>query len=415
MLYFSELDGAQVYTNNQKFVGKLQDLVFTILGTPLIKKIVISTQKKSLFGLINRKSMIFVSAEHVFKLDPKKIIIDHNFEKSQIDENELFVKKNLMDTQVIDIEENNIVRVNDVVIQKINSHSVIYGADIGFSGFLRQLGIEQLISRFFHIFGKYYIPQSILAWSDIQPLELTRGRVAVKSHFDSLKKLHPADVADYLETQTFNNAMTLIGGIDKEYLSEVMSELNPSYQINLFKVMSIDKIMQIINLMDTDDVVDIIAQLPHKKQDMIFAHLDKNDTAKIKRLLELSESPLGNHLIPDYLVVSPEQTCSDVIKKIKDYTSEYILLEDIYVVNKDKHIIGVFNLHELLMQGSDTPVFKFMIPKVISVNLNTPAEVALRRMVKYDISSLPVVDNERRIIGLVSLRDLNRDLAENEK
>lgn len=418
MLYFSEFDGASIYTSGGKSIGSLDDLVFYLIGTPYIKKIVIASPSSFnilSFKIFKRTEKFLVPVEDIKKIDTRKIIIDDNFRKTDIEENELYVKKNLLDTQVIDIEENNIVRVNDVLIQRMNSHGmVIYGVDIGMTGVLRWFNLEKFLNKILSAFGKYYIPQSVLAWSDIQPLELTRGRVVVKSRFDNLTKLHPADLADYLETQNFKNAVTLMEGIDKEYLAEVISELNPNFQTNLFKIMPVDKIAIILSIMDPDDAVDVISQFSSKKQEIILKKLSEKDAVKIRKLLKLSETPLGEYLNSEYFSVNPEDTAANVIKKIKDLTSDFSKLDYIYVVNKDKQIIGVFNLHELLLQSPDAPVFKFMVQRLLTVNLNTPVEIAFRRMNKYKVLSLPVVDEEKRIIGIVSCEDINEEKLEKQ-
>lgn len=411
MLYFSELDKVKVLTSERKLVGVLEDLIFSVVGTPFITKLVIRAQENaSHFPLSFPQKYLVIPVQYIGKINGNKIILKEQFVHGEIGENELYVKKNLLNTQVIDIEENNIVRVNDVLIQSVNSKGfAIYGVDIGMSGALRWFRLERPLNKSLHLFKKS-IPQATLAWSDIQPLELTRGRVLVKKRFDRLKRLHPADLADYLETQNFKNVMALIEGIDREYLAQVIPELHPNFQIDLLRRMSLDRVVYLICIMPPDDASDIIAQFSSKKQEMILKKLPEEEASQIRRLLKLSETPLGEFLNSNILTVSPEETAWEVIKKIKEETSEFSLLDYIYVVNEGGQLVGVFNLHELLLQDYDTSVFKFMYQSLITAHLNTPVEVAFRRMIKYKINCLPVIDEKKRTIGIVSIDDVGEEV-----
>lgn len=413
MLYFSELDNIPVYTIEGTRVGYLDDLIFSFDKTPSIRKLLIATgnlralQIKKLLDLDNK---VIISYNDVERLTESKVIIKKTYKQTTIEENELYVRKNLLDTQVIDIEDNNIVRVNDVLIQKSQTHNfIIYGVDIGFAGVLRWLHIEKPIDKIFRLFHKT-IPQETLAWSDIQPLELTRGRVVVKSHFSSVRKLHPADLADYLETQNFRNVATLIEGFDKNYLADVISELNPVFQRSLLKRMPISKVGYLISLLDPDEAVDVISIFSRKKQEEVLKYLPKDEGKTVRHLMTLSSTALGQYLNSDFLVVSPQDTVAEVLKKIKEESISFSNLDYVYVANSNHQLIGVFNLHELFLQGADVSVFRFMIQRLATANLTTSVEVAFRRMVRYKITTLPVIDRSRKMIGIVTFDDIAEEI-----
>lgn len=410
MLYFSELDKIKVWTNHKE-LGYLEDLIFSAQRHPYITKLVIRSRYVfDVFKTSPKQKLLTVPIEYIERVISGKIIVKAHFKQSTIQENELFVRKNLLDTQVIDIEENNIVRVNDVLIQSANGKGfIIYGVDIGGSGILRWFKLEKPLNKYLHIFKKS-IPQSTLAWSDLQPLELSRGRVVVNRRFDQLKKLHPADLADYLETQNFKNVMTLIEGIDRDQLAQVISELNPNFQMSLLKRMSVGKIIYILSIMDPDDAVDVISQFSKKRAEIIFKRLPEEEASDLRRLLELSVTPLGQFLNTHFLIVFSEETAGDVTKKVKETTPEFALLDYVYVKNNVGQLIGVFNLHELLLQDFDVPVFRFMNQHVISASLTTPVEIAFRRLIKYRLNLLPVIDRKKRIIGLVSIDDIGEEM-----
>ena len=109
-------------------------------------------------------------------------------------ENELYIKKNLIDKQIIDIGGNKIVRVNDVSLQELNTPEKyelsITGVDIGLLGILRRMGIESVAYNLLHMFG-YNLTSQFLSWGDIQPLELTQGKVRLKKREEKLQDMRP--------------------------------------------------------------------------------------------------------------------------------------------------------------------------------------------------------------------------------
>ena len=339
MLYFSELDNIKVWTDKQE-LGYLEDLIFSAQRNPYITKLVIRPHSSfGAFKASSKRTVLTVPIAYMERIMGGKIVVKSNFTQSDIQENELFVRKNLLDTQVIDIEENNIVRVNDVLIQSANGKGfIIHGVDIGGAGILRWFKLEKPLNKYLHFFKKS-IPQSIVAWSDIQPLEISRGKVVLNTRFDQLQKLHPADLADYLETQNFVNVITLIEGVDQDYLAQVISEMNPNFQINLLRRMSVDKITHILSIMDPDDAVDVISQFSKKRAEIILKKLPEEEASELRRLLKLSVTPLGEFLNTHFLTVFPEETAGDVIRKVRGTTPEITLLDYVYVKNSQSHLI----------------------------------------------------------------------------
>lgn len=112
----------------------------------------------------------------------------------------------------------------------------------------------------------------------------------------------------------------------------------------------------------------------------------------------------------EYLVVNTQMTVREVIEKIKKETTDFSFLNYVYVVNNNFELVGVFNLHELLLENLDTPVYKFMVQNLIVVHLSTPEEIVFKKMLKYKIYALPVIDEKRRILGIITLDDISEDL-----
>ena len=197
MLYFSELAGKKVITEDNIPVGILDDLIFLVSDNPLVTKMRIKTSSGQ---------KIIISIDYLQKINTR-LMIEKEFLPSYLEENELFLVKNLLDNQIIDLKGNKIVRVNDVALNQDKEKLTIAGVDIGILGLARRIrffggdNFYKMI-RFFNI----KITSEFLSWADIQPLELIRGQVKLKKKEEKLERVRPEDLADYLEKTNVLNA-----------------------------------------------------------------------------------------------------------------------------------------------------------------------------------------------------------------
>ncbi len=400
MLYFSEIFKKKVYTKNNQYLGKLNDIIFLALDNPLVTKIVINDKN-------NNK--LIISSEHIIKIN-KIIKIESDFLPSSLEENELFILKNLLDKQIIDIKNNKVVRVNDVAFNQLSNNKIaIAGVDIGILGILRRVRIfgGDLIYKFLKKFFDFKSTSNFLSWGDIQPLELSKGQVKLKKIEEKLEKIHPEDLADYLERININNTKKILKLLDLEKASEVINSLNLNYQISLFKSFKKETTAKFLSYIDPDEAVDILLNFSKKRREEIIQLIPEKSRNKIMQLLNFSNTSIGNLITNEFIVVNPEDSVKKIINKIKNQTSDFSFLSYIYVVNKENKLVGVCNLHELLLQDFETPIYKFMIQNPIVIHLNTPIEITIKKMLKYKIFSLPVVNEKKEIIGIITLDDLN--------
>lgn len=396
MLYFSEIKGKKVFTEDKVYTGRAKDLIFLATQSPDITKIVVQDPLKQ---------TIYIPISYVARIN-SFITIHKNYEAVQLDENELYLDKNIIDQQIIDIKGNKIVRVNDVAIQdKDLPKFYVAGVDIGILGILRWLRVENFFLRLMNFFG-VKMSSNFLSWANIQPLELTRGKVRLKEEEQKLKKISPADLADHLEKTNVLNVKKILGVLDEKFAAEVISDLNINYQSAVFRDFSPDKAVKVIELIDPDEAVDILLTLPLKRRDQIVTLLPPKKSKELSYLLGLPRTTIGELVTSEYFTVYPNDTAREVINKIKKESSDFSFLPYIYVINDQNQLTGVFNLHELLLQDENAPVYKFMYQNLTVIHLTTPGEIAVRKLFKYKLSALPVIDKDKKIIGIVTIDDL---------
>lgn len=400
MLYFAELSGKKVFTPEGGLIGRLVDVLFLGSGQPLVTKIVVKTPYgRHIIPIGNVKNIT------------KTIIVPSEYQRAVMEDGELSVNTHLMDQQIIDIKGNKIIRVNDVAIQE-KPYYIIAGVDVGLLGVARWLHIEQILNKYIlSLFGTS-MTSNFLPWDDIQPVELSRGKVVLKKEETKLTRLAPEDLADHLERLSVKNLSKILDLLPTEYEAEVIANLNLGRQHVLFRSLKPARAARILSKADPDEAVDILLTLSPKRRDQIMAVLDEETKANMDALMPLTKTDIGNLATNEFFTADPEETCASVKTRLKK-SDEYSGLSYVYVINKKQELIGVFTLLELLLQVNDMPVYKFMTPNVLTMSLTTPPALGLKKMIKFKVYALPIINEKRKMIGLVTIDDLVENLQPN--
>lgn len=242
-------------------------------------------------------------------------------------------------------------------------------------------------------------------------MELARGQVKLRKKEEKLEKIRPEDLADYLERTNVVNARKFLRILDEKKAAEVIEKLHVNYQTSLFKHYKAERAAKFLNFISPDNAIDVLLSLTSKRRKEILHFVPQKKKGELERLLKFSTTPIGYLLITEFLTVYPDNSVKEVIDKVKKETTEFWYLVHIYVVNKENQLIGVFNLHELLLQDFNTLVYKFMVQSIITLNLTTPVEIALNRMIHNRLQALPVIDEGRHVLGLVAFQPLVKSLS----
>jgi CBS domain-containing protein/sporulation protein YlmC with PRC-barrel domain len=399
MLYLSELIGKSVVSSHAKKIGKLTDLVFVTSDVPSITKLQVRTSRTTtkLFPISAVKRI-------------NGTIVLQKTEEVTLAENEVYVGLNLLDQQIIDIQGKNVVRVNDVTIQD-KPTLVISGIDIGLTGILRWFNLEKVSKKIAANFGKT-LGDKLLPWSEIQPLELARGKVVLNQEEAKLKSIAPEDLADYLEKTTIQNAMKILSLVNDETASEVIQNLNINYQTQIFKQMNPEDAAQIVTFADPDEATDLLITVSEEKRQHILSLLSETKKKELTFLLSHAQTSIGELMTTEYLTFYPEDTVKTVIERIRKESGGIATLPYGYVQNKKEELVGVFSLHELLLQPTETQLIKFMSQSVTVIHVSTPKIVAIKRMLKYKLRAMPVMDTHRKLIGIVTFDDVVEPILE---
>lgn len=222
-----------------------------------------------------------------------------------------------------------------------------------------------------------------------------------------LNDLHPADLAEWFEELNPERRLSCFRLLDLDNASAVLAELDTENQRNLLKNLGDMGLVPIISAMSPDDAADLLAELPEGKASSIISQMADNEAAgELVELLSFNDDSAGGIMSTDYLEVSTNMRADEALHHLRDsYKKEEEEIYDLFVVDTQERLVGWLSVKELLLAPPDATVESLMDTNVISVSVDTDQEEAAEKIQKYDLLSLPVVDHEGRLRGIITADD----------
>ena len=222
-----------------------------------------------------------------------------------------------------------------------------------------------------------------------------------------LNALHYADIAEILDELNLDQATYIIKLLDSETTSDVLSELEEDVREKVLQNLSVKEIAEEIKELDTDDAVDLISELPPERKQKVIAQIDDKElVADINELLEYDENSAGGLMAKELVKVYETWTVAGCLRKIRTQAENVKRVHSIYVVDKADKLIGRLSLKDLLIAKNETKISAIYIPKEDAVHVNDDDEDVARLMAKYDLEAVPVVDDEKTLLGRITIDDI---------
>jgi len=322
----------------------------------------------------------------------------------------LLLERDLLDQQIIDVSGRKVVRVNDLDLrpEPVNgSIKLRVGrVDIGLRGAVRRLlrglapsrAIEALASR---------MPERAIPWEAVDLIETDPARrVHLKLEYERLSKLHPADIADILEDLAPAEREAVFESLDEEVAADALEEINPKMQVELMRSIDSDKAADIVEEMEPDAAADLLADLPEETSEEIMEEMEPAEREEVAELLTFKENTAAGRMTTEYVAVPPNATVADAILKLRSFAGETDLINTIFLVNPGGKLAGAIPLVSLVLAGPDTRLSTLAPEHVISCKVDANDKDVAEMFDKYNLMSLPVVDEEGCLNGVVTADDV---------
>ena len=222
---------------------------------------------------------------------------------------------------------------------------------------------------------------------------------------DILVTMNPADIAGIFTSMEEQKLPLLFRLLPKEVAAETFVEMEPDEQELLIRSFSDNELKEIVDELYVDDAADLVDEMPANVVKRILRQADPEMRKSINQILRYPENSAGSIMTTEYVSLRPHMTVEEAILRIR---RQGVDKETIYTcyVTKDRTLLGLVTVKDLLLAEDDeTRIEDIMITNLISVTTMTDQEEVARMLSKYDFLALPVVDNENRMVGIVTFDD----------
>ena len=221
-----------------------------------------------------------------------------------------------------------------------------------------------------------------------------------------LSELHYVDIA-YLLTQLEDNARNrLFTLLSRSQIAGVFSEIDTDLFEDLFALLKHEQKVAILDLMGQDDIVDILGEVSDTLKARILSLLDKESQEELAELLIYDEYTAGGIMTKDYVEIHVGMTIQQAIEHLRETAPDAETIYYVYVVNDEEQLVGIVSLREIIIANPTLSIESIMMRNVISVNVNQDQEEVARIVSKYGFLALPVVDDQDRLLGIITVDDV---------
>lgn len=240
----------------------------------------------------------------------------------------------------------------------------------------------------------------------IERVESLIGQADEKSLLKLIDEMRAADAADLIEHLDPDERLFIFRLLEPQEAGEVLMELEPPAQDLLLRDLDDHTISEIVQELDSDDAADLVGDLPEDRARNIIEAVQNEVSDELAKLLPYPEDSAGGIMALEFIAVKADLTVQDAIDSIRERREEIENLYFLWVVDDFERLVGVVSMKDLVIEPSDRKLSDIMNTEVISVHVRTDQEEVARLVTKYDLVSIPVVDDYHRLVGRITHDDI---------
>jgi len=326
----------------------------------------------------------------------------------------LLLERDLLDQQIIDVHGRKVVRVNDAEIHTEKTEGQgsaefalrIASVDVGARGALRRLlkgvlpapVLRRLVER---------VPAKAIPWEFVDLIETDPNRrVRLKISLDGLAKLHPAEIADIVEELAPADREAIFETLDEGVAADALEEVDPKVQAAIVQSLDSDKVADIVEEMNPDAAADLLADLPPERQEEILDEMEPEEREEVEELLEHEENTAAGRMTTEFVALPPEATVAATLSFLRAYEGEVESLSNVYLTDSDGKLVGAVPMTRLLLANPGETLGQLSTDRAVSCSQNCSEREVAELFDKYNLLSLPVVDDGGKLTGVITADDV---------
>ncbi len=402
ILYLTELVGLKVFDLKGRRIGRIKDAALVPLIDPVrVDRYLVGGGWAWL--TIRHDQVRSISLDGLYLRD--ELLTPYHD-----DEYMLRLVRDLLDQQIIDVQGRKVVRVTDVtfLIAQESGHDVlrIWEVDIGLRSILRRLLQGVLPPRWIRRLQSPIPPNSI-PWQFCNIVEADpQRRLRLNISHELLAKMHPADLADLVEELSPEDREAIIETLDSEVAAEALSEVEPEIQARILESLEAEKAAEIIEEMAPDQAADVLAELEEEISEEILEEMEAEPKTEVQELLEFPEDTAGGLMTPEYVALHEQATVADALTALKGNEELLETINVLFLVDPEGRLTGVVPLARLFIASPEIRLRQLAVEPAAQVSVRESQDRVTELFDKYNLLSLPVLDEEGRLAGVITADDV---------
>jgi CBS domain-containing protein/sporulation protein YlmC with PRC-barrel domain len=324
------------------------------------------------------------------------------------------LERDLLDQQVIDINGRKVVRVNDVELQVEAQREAgkaapvlrVQSVDVGARGAVRRLLRGVAPRAALHaLLGK--IPPRSIPWSFVDLIETDPARrIKLKISHEGLAKLHPADIADIVEDLAPDERQAVFQTLDEGVAAEALEEVDPKVQKAIVESLDSERAAEIVDEMDPDAAADLLADLPEDRTEQILVQMQPEERKDVVELLEHQNDKAAGLMTTEFLALPVTATVQNAIDSMRHFDGGVESVSTIYLVDSHGTLVGAVPLAKIVLADATTPMLSLVQEPLVFTSEGADESEVAELFDKYNLLTLPVVNEQRQLKGLITSDDV---------
>ena len=390
-VFLARLAGIGVFDSLGDQVGKVRDAIVVLrLGTnpPRLTGLVVEVQPRR---------RIFVPMTKITAIDAGQVIVSGavNLRRFEQRRNETLVIGELLERTVTLVASEEDVIVLDMAVDQTRSRDWLVSQLFvrrGGGGFRR---------------GERFV----VDWEDVRGLSLPATMQPAELLVASLDALPAADVATVLSELPTKRRMEVVRDLDDERLAEVLEEMAEDDRVQIVQLLEAERAADVLEEMEPDDAADLLSELPPEQAEALLKRMEPDEAEDLRRLLRYDDYSAGGMMTPEPIVLAPDATVADALAQVRNEDVSPSLASQVYVTRPPMETptgkyLGVCHFQRLLREPPGTLVSAVLDSNLSPVRPDAPLSEVTRTFAAYNWAALPVVDEDGRLLGAVTVDDV---------
>jgi len=325
--------------------------------------------------------------------------------ESASQEGHILLKDHILDKKILDMDDREVEVVYDVKLVLQNDKLFASEVDYSRNRLLRRMGLKKLAN-----WVAEHNEDAAVSWMYVQPLPdrlgTFSGHVKLNVLKENIHDIPPVDLADILEELDTHQRLAVFNQLEAEHASDTLEEVEPRVQRELIGALDKRRAAELIDEMSPAQAADVLAALPTDSAEELLLLMSRENVPRVRQLVERHDENILLFSTQRYIKLPAATSVNEVMTKYREIARDMDVIMYFYVTHEDGKLRGVVDVRELIAAEPEQNLGDIMTDNLITLGPEETLGDALRAFTRYGFNALPIADEEQRIIGVVSLRDI---------